>query len=70
MNTFGISYKQYGSSTFFYENDQTKATKVNEPCNKPLDKMFNSIYIDFKGIYWVKNGDLSWVFQQTNEGGD
>ena len=44
-----------------------KAAKVNQFCNKPLDKMFNSIYIDFKG---VKNRDLSWVFQQTNQGGD
>ena len=37
--------------------------------NKLLDKMFNSIYIDFKGILNI-NGGLSWVFQQTNEGGD
>ena len=40
---------------FSHENNQTKATKVNQPCNKPLDKMFNSIYIDFKLIV-SKNG--------------
>ena len=25
-------------------------TKVNQPCTEPSHKMFNSIYIDFKGI--------------------
>ena len=36
----------------------TKATKVNQPCNKPLDKMFNSIYIDIKGILSKKRGSV------------
>ena len=35
-----------------------KATKVNQLCNKPLDKTFNSIYIDFKGILSKKRGSV------------
>ena len=47
------------SSTFFsHENNQTKATKVNQPCNKPMDKIFNSIYLDFKGILSKKWGSV------------
>ena len=57
-------------STFFsHENNQTKATKVNQPCNKAFAKMFNSIYIDLKGILSKKRGSVL-GFQQTNEGGD
>ena len=47
--------------------ESTISIIFNQPCNKHLGKMFNSIYIDFKGIL-SKNGDLSWVFQQRNEG--
>ena len=53
MNNTGLLYlkNKNNSSTFFsHENNQTNATKVSQPCNKHLNKMFNSIYIDFKGI--------------------
>ena len=51
MNNTGLLYLKDNSSTFFsHENNQTNASKVDQPCKKPLNKMFNSIYIDFKGI--------------------
>ena len=43
---------------FSHENNQTKVTKVNQPCNKPVDKMFDSIYINFKGILSKKRGSV------------
>ena len=51
MNNTGLLYLKDDSSTFFsHENNQTNATKVNQPCIKHLNKMFSSIYIDVKGI--------------------
>ena len=60
MSYFWDFYKHYGSFItrllfFSHENNQMNATRVNQPY-KPLDKMFNSVYIDFKGILSKKRG--------------
>ena len=59
MNITSLLYLNVNLSTFFsHENNQTRASKVNQSCNKPLNKMFNSIYIDFKGILSNKRGSV------------